>query len=120
MEQIIFYRSIDAILLTDAAGGCDLYLAEEAILLPGTWRGIRTDFAVRIPRNHYGRISARSGPSLHYDVIDEYFNEELVVNLFNHSDQNLILPKGMKIAQLVLQKITYPRFIITDGTLEHF
>jgi hypothetical protein len=26
----------------------------------------------------------------------------------------------MRIAQLVLEKITYPRFIITDGTVEHF
>jgi dUTP pyrophosphatase len=126
MEQVIFYRrSIDAILPTEAAGGCDLYSAEGAVLLPGTWRGIRTDLAVRIPRNHYGRISPRSSPPqqdicLRDGVIDEYFNEELVVNFFNHSDQNFILPKGMKLAQLILEKIIYPRFIITDGTFENF
>jgi dUTP pyrophosphatase len=92
MEQIVLYRrSLDAILPTEAAGGC-------AILLPGTWRKIRTDLAVRIPRNHYGRISPRSGPPLHQEiclrdgVIDEYFNEELIVNLFKYSDQNFILP----------------------------
>jgi dUTP pyrophosphatase len=126
MEHVIFFRnSLDAVLPTEAAGGCDLYSAEEAVLLSGTWRGIRTDLAVSIPRNHYGRISPRSGPPLHQDiclrdgVIDEYFNEELVISLFNHSDQNYILPKGLKLAKLVLEKIIYPRFIIIDGTVEN-
>jgi dUTP pyrophosphatase len=115
MEQIIFFRrSNDAVLPTRAAGGCDLYAARETILQSRTWSTVRTDIFVQLPRNHYGRIGPRSGPPLHHDicirngVIEEHYREELMIHLFNHSDQNFILTKGMKIAQLILERIIYP------------
>jgi dUTP pyrophosphatase len=117
MEQIIFFRrSADAILPTRAA---------ETILQSGTWTTVRTDVVVQLPLCHYGRIVPRSGPPLHPDicvksgVIEEPYREELTIHLFNHSDRNFILAKGMKIAQIILEKITYPCFIILDGTDDH-
>jgi dUTP pyrophosphatase len=126
MEQIIFFRrSADAILPTRAAGGCDLYASEETILQSGTWTTVRTDIVVQLPLCHYGRIVPRSGPPLHPEiciksgVIEEPYRDELSIHLFNHSDRNFILAKGMKIAQIILEKITYPCFIILDGTDDH-
>jgi dUTP pyrophosphatase len=126
MEQIIFIRlSADAVLPTRAAAGCDMYSAEEIILQSGTWTAVRTDLIVQLPPNHYGRIVPRSGPPLHPEicirsgVIEETYREDLQIYLFNHSDQNLLLAKGIKIAQLILEKITYPNFVILDGTVYH-
>jgi dUTP pyrophosphatase len=126
MEQIIFIRrSADAILPTRAAGGCDIYSSEEIILQSGTWTTVRTDIVVQLPRGHYARIVSRSGPPLHPDiciksgVIEEPYKEELTIHLSNHPDQNFILAKGMKIAQIILEKISYPNFIILDGTDNH-
>jgi dUTP pyrophosphatase len=117
MEQIIFTRlSADAVLPTRAAGGCDLYSAEEIILQSGTWTSVRTDILVHLPPSHYGRIVPRSGPPLHPEicirsgVIEETYREELSIHFFNHLDRNLLLAKGIKIAQLILEKNYISKF----------
>ena len=39
------------------------------------------------------------------EVIDSGYRGEIHVHLFNHSDKEVVIPKGEKIAQLILMKI---------------
>jgi len=41
-------------------------------------------------------------------VIDEDYRGKLTVVLFNHSDENFIIKRGDRIAQLICEKIIYP------------
>jgi dUTP pyrophosphatase len=127
MERVIFIKKADAAILPTRAisvtSGCDLYSAEDAVLPSRAWKGIRTDLEVRLPHNHYGRIVLRSGIPLHKDifirdaVIDEDFQGDLIVVLYNHSENDLVITKGMRIAQLIVEKLIDPNIIVIDGTL---
>jgi dUTP pyrophosphatase len=123
MEKLIFLKNSNAAILptraTPFAAGCDLHSAESTFLRSRTRRGIRTDLCVQIPHNHYGRIAARSGLALNKGisvgggVIDEDYRGELIVILFNHSDNDIYINTGMAIAQLICEKISYP--VITES-----
>jgi dUTPase len=86
---------------------------------------IALDLEVRLPHNHYGRIVHRSGIPLHQDicirdaVIREDFQGDLIVVLYNNSENDLVITKGMRIAQLVVEKIIYPNIITIYGTLRN-
>lgn len=102
---------------SDKAAGCDLSSAYDYIIEPYGKMIIKTDIAVEIPHGHYGRIAPRSGMTwkFHTDigagVIDLDFRGNVGIVLFNHSENELIISKGDKIAQLILEKISIPEII---------
>ena len=76
-----------------------------------------------MPPNTYGRIAARSGLawnqhlSIGGDVIDGDYRGNVAVILFNHSDHNVSIMRGDKIAQLICEKIQLPEVMeVTDLT----
>lgn len=70
-----------------------------------------TGLKMRIPTGYYGRIAPRSGLSLTRGlmvgagVIDSDYRGEIKILLINPSSDNVKIEKGMKIAQLVVEKI---------------
>ena len=102
------------------AAGLDLY-AIDNLIIPSHGRGlVKTGLSLAIPINHYGRIAPRSGLALNNGVdvgagvIDSDYRGEIGVLLFNFGDNDFIIAEGMRVAQLIIEKIMIPTLIETD------
>lgn len=93
------------------AAGLDLYAAHAATVPARGHVLVRTDLCVMLPENTYGRVAARSGLALRHGllvgagVIDEDYRGNVGVLLFNHSDVDVELQAGERVAQLIVEKI---------------
>jgi dUTP pyrophosphatase len=120
MELSVKKLSDDATIPTRGsadAAGYDLYSAHD-LTIDGNGKGIaKTNLAMVIPQGHYGRIAPRSGFSWkkHADigagVIDSDYRGDVGVVIFNHSQQELNVSKGDRVAQLILEKISTPAVV---------
>ncbi len=74
----------------------------------------RTGLAVAIPPGFYGRIAPRSGLAAKNGldvlagVIDSDYRGEICVLLYNTGDNQIDLPAGSKISQLIVEQIITP------------
>lgn len=105
------------------AAGYDLASAED-IVIPARGKAIaKTDLAMAIPLGHYGRIAPRSGFSWkkHTDigagVIDSDYRGNVGVVIFNHSDEDISVSRGDRVAQLILEQISTPVVEDVEGDL---
>ena len=95
------------------AAGLDLAAATQLVISPGGRAVIPTDIAVEIPPGHYGRIAPRSGLAMRWGVnvgggvIDEDFCGPIQILLMNHGTVDFRILVGDRIAQLILEKISY-------------
>lgn len=93
------------------SAGYDLSAAH-ATTVPARGKAlVKTDLSMVIPDNCYGRIAPRSGLAWkkHVDigagVIDADYRGPVGVVMFNHADEDLLVERGDRIAQLVLERI---------------
>ena len=95
---------------TDGAAGYDISSLEDCVVPPWGKALIKTGVAVRLPQGTYGRLAPRSGLALQHSidvgagVIDPDYTGELGVILFNHSNQQFVVEKGHRIAQLIIER----------------
>ena len=99
---------------TAGAAGFDLSALENVCLLPRTVTQIRTGLAIALPPDTYGRIAARSSLALRAisvmaGVVDMDYRGELICVLCNHTESVIRLPRGSRIAQLIVEKICIPK-----------
>ena len=88
----------------------DLYAREDTTLSPGAWAAVPTGIAVAIPDGHVGLVSPRSGLALRHGmsvvngpgVIDSGYRGEIKAILINHSDGEVVLRRGDRVAQLLV------------------
>jgi dUTP pyrophosphatase len=96
------------------AAGYDLYSAYEYSIPPRGKILAKTDIQIKVPHGTYGRVAPRSGLAWkqHIDigagVVDEDYRGNLGVVMFNHSEVEVNIKAGDRIAQLVCEKISYP------------
>ena len=102
------------------SAGYDLCSAYE-VVIPARGKGlVKTDLAMNIPVTCYGRIAPRSGLAWkkHIDVgagvIDADYRGNVGVVLFNHGEEDLQVKRGDRIAQLILEKISYADIVEVD------
>ena len=102
------------------AAGYDLYAPLDYTIPPNGKGMIKTDIAVGIPPGHYGRIAPRSGFSwkqhthIGAGVIDEDYRGNVGVIVFNLSPkENVVIKRGDRIAQLILEQISTPPIVTT-------
>lgn len=94
--------------------GYDLYAAEAAIVPPLTRKLIKTNIAIQLPENTYGRIAPRSGLAYKAGidvlagVIDRNYRDDVGVILLNTGDKDFIVNVGDRIAQIIIE--TYHKF----------
>jgi dUTP pyrophosphatase len=95
--------------------GLDLYSAEDVSLAPGDRAAVGTGIAVAIPKGYAGFVHARSGRALKQGLalvnapglIDSGYRGEIKVILINLArSHKIMITRGEKIAQLVIQKVT--------------
>ena len=102
---------------TDA--GFDLYADEEVILAYGETAAIKTNIAIELPEGYVADVRPRSGLTLntglrvHYGTVDAGYRDGVsVISENGHNYHSYLkkqmfikIPKGMKIAQLVILPI---------------
>lgn len=98
---------------SSGAAGYDLYSAKSAVV-PAKGKGkISTDLSVKTPPGTYGRIAPRSGLAnemidIGGGVVDGDYTGIVNIIVYNFSDDDFIVKKGDRIAQLVLEQIATP------------
>jgi dUTP pyrophosphatase len=99
------------------AAGYDLISAYEYVIPKRGSSLVKTDIQIQLPAGTYGRIAARSGLALKNKidvgagVVDEDYRGNIGVVLFNHGDEDFVVAKGDRIAQLICEKICYPEVV---------
>jgi len=91
--------------------GYDLFAAERAEIPKGEMRLVKTGIAVQFPKGWGGIIKDRSSMAMKRlttsaGVIDEGYRGEIGVLISNHSDANVTIDAGGKIAQMVPVAVT--------------
>ena len=109
---------------TEYSAGADLYSSMEDVTInPNETVFIHTDISIEIPVGLVGLIYARSGmackrglaPANKVGVIDSDYRGEIMVALYNHSDEAVTVSKGERIAQLVLAPFITADFTEADS-----
>ena len=113
---------------TEYSAGADLYAVTdgEVIIESGETVLIHTGIAVEIPEGYVGLIFARSGlatkkglaPANKVGVIDADYRGELMVALFNHSDEKRSISDGERIAQMAIVPFLKAEFEQTQDLTE--
>jgi dUTP pyrophosphatase len=103
--------------MTEHSAGMDLYAANEApiTIAPGEVKLIPTGLFLEIPPGCEGQVRARSGLALRHGLmlpnapgtIDADYRGELQVVLANCSREPYTIERGMRFAQLVINKVEH-------------
>jgi len=101
--------------MSDHAAGMDLYAAvnPEVVILAGEWKLVSTGISIALPPGYEAQVRPRSGLALKQGVsvlntpgtIDADYRGEVGVILMNHSKQDLIIKRGDRIAQMIINEI---------------
>ena len=93
--------------------GMDFYASESVHFAPGKQERVPTGVALEIPKGYVGLIWDKSGVSFNFGlkimggVIDSSYRGEIIMCLLNTSSKEVVLEKGHKIAQMVIQKFEH-------------
>ena len=101
--------------MSDHAAGMDLCAAVAAAMTipPGEWQLVPTGLALALPDGYEAQVRPRSGLALKQGVsilntpgtVDADYRGEVGVILMNHSKQDLVIKRGDRIAQMIINKI---------------
>ncbi len=75
---------------------------------------VKTDLSVAIPKGTYARVAPRSGLAwkkfidVGAGVVDYDYRGNVGVILFNHGEEDFVVRKGDRVAQLILERIVTP------------
>ena len=102
---------------TDA--GLDLRAMETQIVPAKESATFRTGVHVKLPSGSAGIIISKSGLNVKHDItstglIDEGYDGEIVVKLYNHGGYDYTVNAGDKISQLVVVPVLYEDIEIVD------
>ena len=99
---------------TPKSVGLDFY-SPTSVLIPAHNKVlIDMGIAFQIPMGYYGQIAPRSGLAIHHHihvgagVVDPDYTGTVQVLLMTFSSQNHAIKANHHIAQLILEKVTYP------------
>jgi dUTP pyrophosphatase len=100
----------------DSDAGFDLYSNVETIIPSKQRKTVGTGIAIQMPEHFTGLIWPRSGLSVKKGidvlagVVDSGYRGEIVVCLYNTSDEHVSINTGDRIAQMIFQEV--PRVIM--------
>lgn len=113
---------------SEFAAGADLYAVvhneEKKIeILPGETTFIGTGLEFEIPQGYVGLIYARSGmacknglaPANKVGVIDSDYRGEIMVALYNQSNETKVITSGDRIAQIIIQPVEQFGFKVKEN-----
>ena len=99
--------------------GYDICSSEFVFIPKNSRRLISTGMCVEIPSYYYIRVAPRSsmavkGIDVGAGVIDSSYRGEVKILLINTTDEDYIINKGDKIAQLIMERCSNAKVILTD------
>ena len=103
--------------------GVDLHSAEDLTIAPGERALVKIGIALALPLGTVGLIHPRSGLAAKHGItivnapgtVDADYRGELMVCLLNtDKDTPFEITRGMRIAQLVVQRVELPDFVEVD------
>lgn len=113
---------------SEFAAGADLYAVihneENKIeILPGETAFIDIGIVMEIPNGYVGLVYARSGlsckqglaPANKVGVIDSDYRGNIMVALYNQSNETRIVSEGDRIAQIIIQPVEQFGFKVTEN-----
>ena len=104
--------------------GADLVTTVDVTLEPGERRLVPTGVALALPEGHVGLVHPRSGLAARHGLsivnapgtVDSGYRGEIQVCLINlDRTEPIVLRRGDRIAQLVVQRVERARFIEVDS-----
>ena len=115
----------DAIIPTrgsEKAAGYDLYSTKDETIMPHETVKIGTGLAIAVPNGYFGGIFARSGlstkqglrPANCVGVLDSSYRNEVIVPLYNDSNEVRIVKNGDRIAQLIILPVYDTNMEVVD------
>lgn len=98
--------------------GVDLYSTEDYVLRPGQIVLVSTGLSMAIPKGYEGQVRPKSGLALKHGIsvcnspgtIDSGYHGEIGVISINHSNEEFKIEKGIKIAQMIFNKVEEAEF----------
>jgi dUTP pyrophosphatase len=127
METKIKLKKLDKNVLlptkqSNRAAGFDLYSNENTVIETGENKLVGTGFSMELPTGFEAQIRSRSGLALKYRIfvlnspgtIDEDYRGEVGVILMNLSDNNFVIKKGDRIAQMIITEL--PSILLEETT----
>lgn len=113
---------------SEFAAGADLYAVihneeNKVEILPGETAFIDTGIVMEIPNGYVGLVYARSGlsckqglaPANKVGVIDSDYRGNIMVALYNQSNETRIVSEGDRIAQIIIQPVEQFGFKVTEN-----
>lgn len=94
------------------SAGFDLSSAVDTVIHAGKRGVVSTDLAIACPLGTYGRVAPRSGLAVKKfidvgaGVIDSDYRGNVGVVLFNFGEEDFVVNKGDRVAQLILERIS--------------
>ena len=104
--------------------GMDFYTVDTVVFAPSTQMRVHTGVAIEIPEGYVGLIWDKSSISFNLGlkimggVIDASYRGEIIMSLLNTTYKEVILEKGHKIAQMVIQKFEDCDIVEVDALSE--
>jgi dUTP pyrophosphatase len=104
--------------------GADLRAREDLTLQPGERRLVPTGVAIALPFGYVGLVHPRSGLATRHGLtvvnapgtVDAGYRGEISVTLLNTDrSEPIMLRRGDRIAQLVIQRVETARFLAADA-----
>ena len=106
--------------MSDHAAGMDIYAAvnPEVVIPPGEWKLVPSGISIALPDGYEAQVRPRSGLALKQGVsilntpgtVDADYRGEVGVILMNHSQEDLVIKRGDRIAQMIVNKIERIQF----------
>ena len=113
---------------TEKSAGMDLTAAlEEALEIgPGDRALIPTGLSIALPDGHEAQIRPRSGLAVKHGItvlntpgtIDADYRGEISVILINHGKEPFTIERGMRIAQMVVEKFEHVEWDVVESLEE--
>ena len=113
---------------SEFAAGADLYAVihneeNKVEILPGETAFVDTGIAMKIPEGYVGLIYARSGlackqglaPANKVGVIDSDYRGNIMVALYNQSNEVRTVSEGDRIAQIIIQPVEQFGFNVKEN-----
>jgi dUTP pyrophosphatase len=102
--------------------GADLVSADEVSLAPGARALVGTGVAIALPLGYAAFVHPRSGLAAKLGVttlnapgtVDAGYRGEIRVNLVNHGTEPVVVRRGDRIAQLVVQRVEHAVFTVVE------
>lgn len=102
--------------------GMDLFSIINTTIKPGEIKLVKTGISIELPKNTEAQVRPRSGLALKNGItvlntpgtIDEGYRGEIGIILINHSENEFIVEKGMKVAQMVIMPVLKPEIKVVE------